>query len=86
LPVLDRAQIRQGISGWTDDPVAEDFADRASWRDLRFGGAGQRRDLGELIDRQLFRLFVADIIGELQLDVGEAEQRNRANRGDVLYR
>jgi len=64
-------------------PVAHDFADRAGRRNLRRRPAGQRRQLRQPVDHPLLRLLIGEVVGELHLDVRQAEQRNRADRRDI---
>ena len=63
--------------------IAVDLADRAPGRDLRLHAVGQRRQLREAVDHPLLRLLVGEVVGELQLDVRQAEQRNGADGRDV---
>ena len=69
-PVLQGLEIHHRIARWAGDAVAIDLANRAGRRNLRLGPAGQRRKLGQPVDHALLRFLVAEIVGELHLDVG----------------
>ena len=71
------------IARRTDELVAVDFADRADRRDLRLRVVQQRRQLRQPIEDLLQRLFVGVVERELQLDVGQAVKRDRADRVEI---
>ena len=82
-PVLQGLEIEHAVAGGTDQPVAEDFADRTDRRNLRLRVVRQRRNLRQPVEHQLQRLLIGQVERELQLHVGQAVKRNRADRGEV---
>ncbi|MGY4297252.1 hypothetical protein ACVWXN_005347 [Bradyrhizobium sp. i1.4.4] len=83
-PVLDGLEIEHAVVRRTDEAVAEDFADRAERRDLRLHITRQRRELRQAVQDLLLRLVIGVGEGELELDVGEAVERDGADRREVL--
>ena len=83
-PVLQRLEIEHRIIGRADQPVTIDLADRAERRDLRLGVVQERRHLRQPVQHLLQRLFIGELEGELQLDVGQAVQRDRPDDVEVL--
>ena len=83
-PVLQRLEIEHRIIGRPDQPVTIDLADRAERRNLRLGVVEERRHLRQPVQHLLQRLVIGEIEGELQLDVGQAVQRDRADDVEVL--
>src|ERR1019366_8851227 len=82
-PFLKGFEIRDAVVRWARKPVAIDFSDRTSWRYRRLRLVGQRRQLAEPVQHPLFGLFISQVIGELQLHIGESEQRNRPHRSQI---
>src|SRR6185437_13786394 len=83
-PVLQGLEIEHRITGRADQPVAVDFTDGAQRRNLRLGIVEERRKLRQTVQHLLQRLLVGEVEGELQFDVGQAVQRNRADDVEVL--
>ncbi len=83
-PVLQGLQVKHGIIGRTDQPVAIDFTDRTERRYLRLRAVEKRRHLRQPVQHLLQRLLVGEVERELQLDVGQAVQRNRPYDIEVL--
>ena len=71
------------VAGRADDAVAEDLADRAGRRQHRLRAVGQGPSCVRRLMTHLRGLLVGDVVGELHLHVGQAEQRDGADRLDV---
>ncbi len=82
-PVLQRLEISHAIVWRAHDLVTHDLADRAPGRNLRLGAVRQGSKLRQPVQHLLLGLLVGIVVGELQLDVRKAEQRDRAHRRDV---
>ncbi|OIQ81494.1 hypothetical protein GALL_367390 [mine drainage metagenome] len=82
-PVFDGLEIGHRIAGGAGNMVAIDFADGAGGRNLGLHVVGQRRQFGQLVDHPLLGLFIGEIKGEADLDIGQAEQGNCPHGGDV---
>ena len=83
-PVLQGFQVEHAVIGRSDQPVAEDLADRAERRNAGLHAAGQRRQLRQPVQHLLQRFVISVVERELQLDVGQAVQRDRAHGAQVL--
>ncbi|MGY4290903.1 hypothetical protein ACVWXO_010169 [Bradyrhizobium sp. LM2.7] len=83
-PVLDGFEVEHAVVRRTDQPVAEDFADRAERGYLRLHVARQRRKLRQAVQHLLQRLVIGISEGELEFDVGEAVERDGADGREVL--
>ena len=81
-PVLDGLEVGHAVARRADHAVAEDLADRAGRRDEGLRAVGQRSELRQAVDHELRGFAVAEVVGELHLHVGEAGQRDGADRRD----
>src|SRR5665213_2611760 len=82
--VLQRLEVEHAVVRRALQPVAVDFADRAGRRNPGLHIAGQRRQLRQPVQHLLQRFVIGVVERELQLDVGQSVQRNRADRVQVL--
>jgi hypothetical protein len=82
-PVLERLQIGNRIVGRPDHAIAKDFADGTGGRYLRLCAVRQRRELRQAVGHPLLRLLIGEVVRELHLDVGQAEQRYGTDGLDV---
>ena len=80
-PVLQRLQVEHAVVRRPDQPVAIDLADRRSSGEMpRLHVARQRRQLRQPVQHLLQRLVIGVVERELQFDVGQAVQRDGADR------
>ncbi len=82
-PVLEGLEVGHRIAGRADQPIAIDFADRALGRQLRLGAVGQRAQLAQAVDHPLLGFVVGEVVGELHLHVGQAEEGDGPHAGHV---
>ncbi len=83
-PVLQGLQIKNTVVRRSDQPIAEDFADRAQRRNLRLHIARQGTELRQAVEHLLQGFVVGVVERKLQFDVRESVKRNRAKRPQIL--
>ena len=78
-PILEGLEVRDRIIVRSDHPISVDLADGTGGRNLRLRTVREGAELRQTVGHPLLGLLIGEVVGELHLDVGQAEQRYGAD-------